>query len=158
MYLEAIDLLNRLLSMIRGIMSNFKLVPELYCTDIEVTKNFYVDIFGFEIKYERIDDRFAYFILDDVRIMAEEIADGRRWLTGKMKRPFGRGINFQWDVAEIEKLYTRIKSKAPDSIYLKIETISYQCADLVVIKRQFIAQDPDGYLFRFCSDVTNASS
>ena len=87
--------------------------------------------------------------------MAEEIADGRRWLTGKMTKPFGRGINFQWDVAEIEELYARVKMKASDSIYLKIETTSYQCADKVVIKRQFIAQDPDGYLFRFCSEITN---
>ncbi len=136
-------------------MSDFKVVPELYCTNIEVTKRFYVDVFGFEIKYERVEDKFAYFILNDVRIMAEEIADGRRWLTGKMEKPFGRGINFQWDVAEIEELYARVKMKAPDSIYLKIETTSYRCADKTVIKRQFIAQDPDGYLFRFCSNITS---
>ena len=40
-------------------MTKFKLVPELYCEDIEVTKKFYVEVFGFEIKYERVEDQFA---------------------------------------------------------------------------------------------------
>lgn len=45
-------------------MSNLKLVPELYCDDIEVTKKFYVEVLGFEMKYEQ----FAYFTLDGVDV------------------------------------------------------------------------------------------
>ena len=74
---------------------------------------------------------------------------GRHWLTSKMDKPFGRGVNFQWDVAEIDDLYSRIKAKVPSSIYLKMETKEYQCANEVVVQKQFIVQDPDGYLFRF---------
>jgi catechol 2,3-dioxygenase-like lactoylglutathione lyase family enzyme len=134
-------------------MSNLKLIPELYCSDIDVTKQFYVEIFGFEIKYERQEEQFARFTLDGVDIMVECIScEGRRWLTGEIERPFGRGVNFQWDVAELEKLYSRVKDTAPDSIYLELETRSYQCGTEVIIQKQFIAQDPDGYLFRFCSD------
>lgn len=78
---------------------------------------------------------------------------GRRWLTSEMEKPFGRGVNFQWDVAEIDDLYSRIKAKVPSSIYLKMETKEYQCANEVVVQKQFIVQDPDGYLFRFVAII-----
>lgn len=134
-------------------MFNFKLVPELYCEDIEVTKKFYVEVFGFEIKYERIEEQFAYFTLNGIDIMAEGINGvGRRWLTGEMEKPFGRGVNFQWDVAEIDDFYARVQAMAPRSIYLEMETKEYQCADQVAVQKQFVVQDPDGYLFRFCYD------
>ena len=138
-------------------MSSFKLVPELYCEDIEVTKKFYVDVFGFEVKYERVEEEFVYFTLNNVDIMAEGINGvGRRWLTGKMEKPFGRGVNFQWDVSEIDELYSRVKASVPDSIFLEMETKEYQCADQVAVQKQFIVQDPDGYLFRFCCDNSGA--
>lgn len=138
-------------------MSSFKLVPELYCEDIEVTKKFYVDVFGFEVKYERVEEEFVYFTLNSVDIMAEGINGvGRRWLTGKMEKPFGRGVNFQWDVSEIDELYSRVKASVPDSIFLEMETKEYQCADQVAVQKQFIVQDPDGYLFRFCCDNSGA--
>ena len=135
-------------------MTKLKLVPEIYCTDIEATKNFYLKIFGFEIKYERPQERFIRFTLNGVDIMAESLSgDERRWITGEMEKPFGRGINFQWNVQDIDEMYSRIKEKSPESIYLEIETKSYQCGDEAIVQKQFIAQDPDGYLFRFCSDI-----
>ena len=67
-----------------------KVVPELYCSDIEITRRFYVEVFGFEIKYERPEEQFVYFTLEGVDIMVEELsASGRRWLTGEMEMPFG---------------------------------------------------------------------
>ena len=138
-------------------MSNLKLVPELYCENIEVTKKFYIEVFGFAIKYERPKEQFICFTLDGVDIMAEGINGiGRRWLTDKMEKPFGRGVNFQWDVFEIDNLYVRVKEIVPDSIYLKMETREYQCADRIAVQKQFIVQDPDGYLFRFCCEYSGA--
>jgi catechol 2,3-dioxygenase-like lactoylglutathione lyase family enzyme len=133
---------------------SLKVVPELYCTDIAVTKEFYLNVFGFSIKYERVDEQFVYFTLDGVDIMIEGISvNGSRWLTAEMAKPFGRGVNFQWDVNEIDELYSNVTSKAPDSIYLEMETKSYKCNDRIAVQKQFIVQDPDGYLFRFCSDI-----
>lgn len=127
------------------------LVPEIYCSDINVTKAFYTKIFGFEIKYERKEERFAYFNLGEVEIMAEELgSEGRYWITEKLEKPFGRGVNFSWGVEEIDELYQRIMTLSPESIFMKIENKSYECDGEVIIQRQFIAQDPDGYLFRFC--------
>ncbi len=69
-----------------------------------------------------------------------------------MERPFGRGVNFQWDVLDVEDLYSRVKNTAPKAIYLNMEIKTYKCGNKTNIQKQFIAQDPDGYLFRFCSD------
>jgi catechol 2,3-dioxygenase-like lactoylglutathione lyase family enzyme len=134
-------------------MSDLKLVPEIYCTNIDVTKRFYIDVFGFEVKYERPEDQFIYFTRDGVEIMVECIScEGRRWVTGKLEKPFGRGVNFQWDVVDVVKLHSHIKNVAPESIYLELESKSYQCGNRVKLQKQFIAQDPDGYLFRFCNE------
>lgn len=90
---------------------NLKVVPELYCENIEITKKFYVEVFGFTIKYERLEEQFVYFTLDGVDIMVEGInGSGRRWLTDEMQKTFGRGINLQWDVTEIDDLYRRVKN------------------------------------------------
>ena len=130
-----------------------KLIPELCCEDIEATKKFYVEVLGFTIKYERPEEQFAYFTLDGVDIMAEGLHwPGRRWLTGAMEKPFGRGINFEWEVNDIDVLYSRVKALSPRSIYLEMETAQYQCADNLAVQRQFIVQDPNGYLFRFCCE------
>jgi len=134
-------------------MAKLKLVPELYCENIEVTKWFYVEVFGFQIKYERPEEQFIYFTLDDVDLMVEGINGvGRRWLTGAMEKPFGRGVNFQWDIFDIDTLYERVKRLTPDAIYLALETKTYQCANRLAIQKQFVVQDPDGYLFRFCCE------
>ncbi len=135
-------------------MSKLQLVPELYCTDIEQTKIFYTTILGFKIKYQRPEEQFVYFTLNGLDLMFEGISgDSRHWLTGKLERPFGRGVNFQWDVLDIDKLYKRVSKLSPKSIYLDLETKSYRINDQTAIQKQFIVQDPDGYLFRFCSGL-----
>ncbi len=78
---------------------------------------------------------------------------GRRWLTGNMEKPFGRGVNFQWTVSDVEALYSRVKQKSINSIYLEIETKHYVCGSETSRQQQFIVQDPDGYLIRFCCDT-----
>ncbi len=129
------------------------LVPELYCSDLEATKQFYVDLFGFEIKYERPEETFIYFTFDGVDLMVEQLSGpGRRWVTGEMERPFGRGISFQWDVVDLDGIYARVMAAVPSAIYVDMETKAYRVGDETLHQRQFVAQDPDGYLFRFCCD------
>ncbi|MDN3701961.1 bleomycin resistance protein [Vibrio artabrorum] len=131
-----------------------RVVPELYCFDMDVSKSYFINVLGFALKYERIDEKFAYLTLDGVDIMLEGIdGNSRKWVPGKFEAPLGRGVNFQWDVADIERIYARVREQSLDSIYLPLESKSYQCGDSVVTQKQFIAQTPDGYLFRFCQDV-----
>ncbi len=78
--------------------------------------------------------------------------NSRHWLTGELEKPFGRGVNFQWDVINLDAMYKRVKKLSADSIYLDLEIKSYRINNKTAIQKQFIVQDPDGYLFRFCSD------
>ncbi|QUM85839.1 MULTISPECIES: VOC family protein [unclassified Moritella] len=132
---------------------NLRVVPELYCVDIDVSKHFYVDILGFSIKYQRPEEQFLFLTLGGVDLMLEGLnSEGRKWLTGDMNVPFGRGVNFQWDTNDIDNIYVRIQSLSPSSIYMELETKTYGCNDQLVTQKQFIVQDPNGYLFRFCED------
>ncbi len=131
-----------------------RVVPELYCFDINVSKAFFVNVLGFAVKYERPEEEFAYLTLDGVDLMLEGInSDSRKWMTDKLEAPLGRGINFQWDVKDIEALYRSVKSLAADAIYLQLESKSYECGNKIAVQQQFIVQTPDGYLFRFCQDI-----
>ncbi|MFT7682443.1 MAG: catechol 2,3-dioxygenase-like lactoylglutathione lyase family enzyme [Moritella dasanensis] len=135
-------------------MMTLRVVPELYCFDINVSKAFFITVLGFAVKYERPEEEFAYLTLDGVDLMLEGIkSDSRKWITDKLEAPLGRGINFQWDVKNIEALYHSVKSLAADAIYLHLESKSYECGNKITVQQQFIVQTPDGYLFRFCQDT-----
>ena len=131
-----------------------KIVPELYVQSIDDNLAFFVDILGFNIKYQRKEEQFVYLTREGLDLMLEGVeANSRKWLAGKLETPFGRGINFQWDVTGIEMLYSKVQSKCNDLIFLPKETKSYQVNDRHVTQVQFIVRSPDGYLFRFCEDV-----
>ncbi|TOF96425.1 VOC family protein, partial [Vibrio parahaemolyticus] len=106
------------------------------------------------IKYERPEEQFVYLTLDGVDLMLEGLSSqSRKWITGNPEFPLGRGMNFQWDVNDIGRLYREVCSKSNESIYLALESKSYECGTKSVVQKQFIVQSPDGYLFRFCQDV-----
>ena len=134
-----------------------KLIPEMLCTDLAASRRFFQDVLGFKLAYERPEDQFVRLSLEGNDLMLEALVDeGRRWLTGEMTQPFGRGINLQWDVADAEAMFNRVSALAPESVYLELETMSYRCGGEVLLQTQFIVQDPDGYLFRFCTEVDAA--
>lgn len=133
---------------------SLRVVPELYCRDIEENKHFFVEVLNFSIKYERLNEQFLYLTKDGVDLMLEGIdSNSRKWLVSATEFPFGRGVNFQWDVTDIKTIYTHVTSVAKDSIYLELETKSYFCGSKMATQNQFIVQTPDGYLFRFCEDI-----
>ncbi|WP_085905523.1 VOC family protein [Kiloniella majae] len=53
-------------------MSRPKLVPELLCSDLTVSLDFYLNIIGFKILYDRPENHFAYLEMDGVEIMLDE--------------------------------------------------------------------------------------
>ena len=140
----------------RGFM---KLVPEMYCRDINVTKKFYTQVLHFKIKYERKEEAFVYFIKDGVELMFEQLkvenldsAVSRRWLATDQQVPFGVGVNLQIGVVDVEGLFDHVKKVDPESVFMDIETKNYQCGDKMYTQKQFIVKDPDGFLLRFCDD------
>jgi catechol 2,3-dioxygenase-like lactoylglutathione lyase family enzyme len=128
------------------------LIPELYCTSLDISRKFYLDVLGFQILYERPEEKFVMLAREGVQIMLEEIGIGRNWITAPLEQPFGRGVNFQIQTAGVDALYTRVQnSGAP--IFLAIEEKWYRTGDVERGNRQFIVQDPDGYLLRFFQDL-----
>ena len=123
-----------------------KLIPELSVTDINKTREFYVDILGFKICYERPEDKFIFVEKDGNQIMLEQINDN--WNVGKMEYPFGRGINFEMTISDVDAVYERIE-KAGIKLFRKMEVKDYECGNETVHQKQFLVQDPDGYLLRF---------
>ena len=51
-----------------------KLIPELSVTNIDKSKEFYLNL-GFKIMYERKEDKFAFLELEGNQLMIEEIND-----------------------------------------------------------------------------------
>ena len=121
------------------------LIPELSVTDIEKSKGFYLNL-GFKVMYEKKEDKFCFLYLEDNQIMIEEI--NNNWNVGEMKYPFGNGINISMTVSDIDSFYESIISKKI-VLFRKIKTSKYRVDDIIYEDKEFLLQDPDGYLLRF---------
>ena len=121
------------------------LIPEFSVSNILVSKKFYIDL-GFEIVYERVEDKFCFLSLYDNQIMIEEV--NNNWNVGELEYPFGRGINISMAVNDIDKFYNNVKNMGI-KLYKDIAVSKYRVDDGYVCDKQFLIQDPDGYLLRF---------
>lgn len=129
------------------------LVPELYCSDIQKSLNFYCNTLGFTIVYDRPEAKFAYIQREGVQLMIEELTENdRKWLSGPLEKPFGRGINLQMVTSSIDSLYETLR-RYGIPLFMDIEEKWYRRANDTVGNRQFVVQDPDGYLLRFSQTV-----
>ena len=134
-------------------MKSNSLVPELSISDFVRSIEFYTKILGFRIEYQRVDEGFAYLSLGEAQIMIDQIGKTRTWKTGEFEYPFGRGVNFQIKVMEdIGSLLTRLSQNGIE-LFMEPEEKWYRKEDHEVGNRQFLVQDPDGYLLRFFEDL-----
>ncbi|WP_411167857.1 bleomycin resistance protein [Clostridium sp. MB05] len=125
------------------------LIPELSVINIDESKRFYIDILGFNLEYERVEDKFAFLSLGDVQIMIEEI--NGYWNTGKLEHPFGRGINFQMKVSNVDEIRDNLV-KNNIKLFRDITVSEYKCNGQIILQKEFLVQDLNGYLLRFCSE------
>lgn len=127
-----------------------KLIPELSVTNIETSKKFYTNL-GFKIKYERKEDKFCFLEYEQNQLMIEQINDN--WNTAKLEYPFGRGINISMEISNIDIIYKKVQHYNYP-IFKDIMVNEYQVKNNIYYDREFLLQDPDGYLLRF-NDSTN---
>lgn len=120
---------------------------------------FYTEVLGFSIQYERPEERFAMLERQGSRIMLDEIVpdSDRSWTPAPLEPPFGRGINLQIETDAVHALYARVLN-AKAKIFRPIEEKWYRADDAELGNRQFIVQDPDGYLLRFFQNLGERSS
>lgn len=126
------------------------LIPELLCFDFKKSLQFYTDVLGFAIRYER-EEGFAMLEREGVQIMLDQNRPDN-WVSGPLEYPYGRGINFQIKTTAINEIYKAVQ-KANAKIYLALEEKWYRSNDIMLGCLQFIIFDIDGYMLRFSQDI-----
>ena len=121
------------------------LIPELSVTNITFSTKFYV-LLGFNVKYERKENKFVFLEYENNQIMIEEV--NNNWSVGKLSYLFGNGINLSMEVSDIDALYQKVK-KLDIPIFRELKVSEYKVDDEVYQDKEFLIQDPDGYLLRF---------
>jgi catechol 2,3-dioxygenase-like lactoylglutathione lyase family enzyme len=133
------------------------LVPELLVRDIDSSLHFWCTLCGFEIRYHRPDEGFAYITRGTAHVMLEQTGVGRNWITAPLVEPRGRGVNFQVNVADIDPILSALRI-AGEVLFMQPEEKWYRVDDEEVGVRQFLVTDPDGYLIRFQRSIAKGES
>ena len=122
------------------------LIPELTVSDIEKSKKFYIEILEFKLEYERVEDLFIFISKEGNQFMLEQ--ENGAWNTGELVFPYGRGVNFEMNIEDVESLYNRI-IKLGIKPFRELKKNTYKCNGEDICQNEFLIQDPDGYLLRF---------
>lgn len=135
-------------------MSYNKLKIELDVTNLEKSLEFYVDLAKFEIEYTREENKFVSLVQDDIHFMLQEVGNEiMNWKTGKLEYPFGRGVNFTLKPENIDEIYSNLINTE----YALFKDIGEHWFKMDNGKesglREFLVQDPDGYLLRFAKSL-----
>ncbi|MET3410127.1 VOC family protein [Methylobacterium sp. 1030] len=126
------------------------LTPELDVEDLETSLRFWCDLLGFKIAYDRPAEGFAYLVRGGAQIM---LCQGiGRWMTGALERPRGRGVNFQIMVDRLDPVLTALAS-AQWPLFEEPRDAWYRTCSVEGGQREFLVQDPDGYLVRLAENL-----
>ncbi len=125
------------------------LIPELIVSDLQQSLQFYHDILGFKIEYDRPEDKFAFLSYYGSQLMLEEdYPDESPWRVGPLERPFGRGLNLSIVCPDCALLAAAIED-AGHPLHKSVEERWYRDHNRLHGQLNFLILDPDGYLLRF---------
>lgn len=128
-----------------------KIIPELSVTNLNNSLKFYETI-GFKIEYERPENKFIFLSMGEIQFMIQEISDNDKWDIAPLSYPFGNGINFQLEVDNVQKIYKALKNNNYE-VTFEIEENWYRQDNKLLGNKEFLVQDPDGYLLRLSEDI-----
>ncbi len=128
-----------------------KNIPELSVTNLKNSLKLYKSI-GFKIEYDRPENKFVFISLGDIQFMLQEITNDDKWSIAPLSYPFGNGINFQLEVNNLDQIYNNLKTNNY-KIAFEIEENWYRQGNKLLGNKEFLVQDPDGYLLRFSEDL-----
>lgn len=141
------------------------LKPEILVTDFQKSLDHWCEVFGFDIAYQRPDEKFAYLERKEgAQIMLSQRHDDQKWETDALAPPFGRGVMFQIDVESVEPIIKAMecqKLKHYDIPHLDSDgnpfpnprEIWRKLGDRQGGGREYFALDPDGYLIMFSQNL-----
>lgn len=120
------------------------MMPELMASDLAASLAFWTGPLGFVPAYERPALKFAYLVRPgDAQMMIYE-RDGD-WETGPLERPYGRGVIIQVYVDDVDAVHAAVTG-AGHQLYVELRERWRDWGDRLGGQREFLVQDPDGYL------------
>ena len=122
-------------------------------SDVAKSQAFWVGMIGFEVMYARPEEGFVYLNLAGAHIMLEQ-AQPEQWLPAPLQHPFGNGINVQIEVPATTPILARL-GEHDWPLFAPLEERWYQADAVEHGQRQFLVQDPDGYLLRLVEVLGN---
>lgn len=128
-----------------------RVVPELMVSDIERSMDFWCRCLGFEVAYQRSESGFAYLQRSDGAQVMVCQRNGT-WETGEMENPYGRGMNLQILVDEIDPLIHSLELEGTP-FYQEPRIVWRRYGDREGGRHEFLIQDPDGYLLLFAKHL-----
>ncbi|WP_312433754.1 VOC family protein [Achromobacter sp.] len=131
-----------------------RMVPELMVKDLVRSRQFWIDLCGFEVVYQREEEGFVFLDREGAQFMLEEVRGDDGWITAPLEAPLGRGVNFEIKVKSIDAL-SRTLRDAAWPFYREPEERWYRSGEVEIGVQQFLVQDPDGYLLRFSAWIGN---
>ena len=129
-----------------------KLIPELSVSNLNESLKFYVNSIGFKIEYQRPENKFVFISYQGTQFMLQELEENEKWSIGELKHPYVNGVNFQIEVSNVEKIHDALKTSGY-KIAFDIEENWYRQDNKLLGNKEFLIQDPDGYLLRFSEDL-----
>lgn len=129
------------------------LVPELIVADLTRSLHFYCEVLGFAIEYQRREDDFAFLSFGDSQLMLEQDwHSDSPWSVRPLDPPLGRGVNFSIRCPDTQALVHSL-NEARISLRKPVEERWYRQDEQLYGERNFLVQDPDGYLLRFAQSL-----
>ena len=123
------------------------MVPELTVSNFNKSLVFYTEILGFSVRNQRESRDFAYLEQEKVQLMIEQCHENG-WHVADLTYPFGRGVNFQIELSNIQPILTRI-NQAQVKLFRELKESWYDTGKTLSGQMEFLVQDPDGYMLRF---------
>ena len=126
------------------------LIPELDVSDLAARLRFWCGLLGFNIAYDRPSAHFNYLNPGPVHIMLCERNGSRE--VGELTSPFERGVKLQMMVDPLSPILEALE-RAEWPLFRREQKVWHRARVMESGQREFLVQDPDGYLLRFAEDL-----
>ncbi|WP_442112223.1 bleomycin resistance protein [Pseudomonas sp. NUPR-001] len=129
------------------------LVPEMIVSDLKRSLDFYCQILGFQVEYERPEDNFTFLSFQGSQLMLEQDdMEESPWRVGPLLAPYGRGMNLSIRCSDANALAKTIED-AGIELRRPIQECWYRDNERLHGELNFLVLDPDGYLLRFAQSL-----
>lgn len=114
-----------------------RMVPELMVSNLARSRQFWIDLCGFEVVYQREEDAFVFLDREGAQFMLEEVRGDDGWVTAPLEAPLSRGVNFEIKVKSIDALVQRLVN-AGWPLYREAQERWYRSGEIEIGVRQFL--------------------